>query len=177
MPFPKSTQIRRIFARAAALSAVLTCVESGGDREAAVLLVEDVFGPVPDDDYAKLVHAAMAHIIGRPTDVSLQGGKTDDQRIFDAIGTAWVAWATGEGKADARKALQEIPVPKGPRMEGGALHLMAMQPWAQAVAALLQDDLVESRRLFRRATELSSQCGTETNSAIQWTYAASYFGR
>ncbi len=177
MPFYQSPQIRMIFARADALSAALTCVERGCGHEKAVQLVEDVFGPEPADDYGKLVHAAMAHIIDRPIMVSLQGGETDDQRIFDAVGRAWIAWATGLGRANARKTLQDVPVPKGPRMEGGALHLMAMHPWAQAVTALLQDDLVESRRLFRRATELSSQCGIETNSAIQWTYAASYFGK
>jgi hypothetical protein len=175
--FHKSPQVRRIFDEAAALSAVLQCVEGQGDPAEAISLVEKVAVPKPTDNAGRLVQAAMAFVLQKPVSTELAPGDGLDESIFEAIGRAWIAWATSTGQDQAQKALATIPAPRGPQPEGGALHLMAMQPWAQAVSALLQDDLAEARRFFRRATELSSQCGTETNSAIQWTYAASYFGR
>jgi len=176
--FLKSPQIQRILLEADALSAALLCAEGKGDREDVLRRIEEVLpGLDTADNPSLLTQAAMCHIARRPLQVTLHPGDSTEQWVFEVIARGWVAWATKLGREEARKALRKIPAPKGPRQEGGALHLMAMQPWASAVDALLQHDRDEARRFFRRATELASQCGLETNPAIQWTYAASYFGK
>jgi hypothetical protein len=172
---PKSPKIQRILAEAKALTAALKLAEGTGSTALVHQLVAEALdGHNPTDSPTELVNAAMRHILGRPipTSSETEGGSLEDN-IFGVIARAWVAWATGLDRERAHEALRKIPIPKGPLKEGGALHLMAMQPWAQAVDALLQNDLDEARRMFRRATELSSQCGTVTNAAVQWTYAAS----
>ena len=177
MPFPESPAIRRIVIKAKALSAALKLAEGGaGTQDAVRALVQEALTDHSDNSSA-VAHVAMSHILGRAAHIDLQTGDTAEGLGFEVVGKAWIAWATGVGTDEAKKALVELPAPQGPQPEGGALSLMAMQPWAAAVSALFHDDFDEARRMFRRATELSSQCGTETNSAVQWTYAASYFGR
>jgi hypothetical protein len=178
-PFPKSRKIRRILLEADALSAALRCAEGRGCRDDVTRRqIRDLLsGHEKSDNPSMLIHSAMSHIAEMPFCATFQPGDTTEQWVFEVIARAWCAWAGDTGRAESLKALKDLPVPTGPLPEGGALHLMAMQPWAQAVHALLEADPVEARRWFRRATELSSQCGTETNSAVQWSYAASYFGK
>lgn len=177
--FPESDSVRRIILEAEALSAALKYAEGRGDRQDAVLaLVKGTYTTHEvEDNISATAHVAMEHILGQARPLPLRPVKRADHEVFRIIARAWIAWVTGADREESQKALHELPIPRGPIPEGGALHLMALQPWAQAVHALLKNDLGESRRMFRRATELSSQCGTETNPAIQWAYAASYFGK
>jgi len=180
MSFPKSPAIQRILLRGKSLSAALKFIEGQGalSRVTIIELVERTLESFRPRDNASWVEwVAMGRIVGHPEHVELQPESTQDGQVFTTIGQAWIAWATGVGREEALVALTGIPVPEGPQPEGGALHLMALQPWAAAVNALFHDDFDEAQRWFRRATELASQVGSETNTAVQWTYAATYFGR
>jgi hypothetical protein len=177
---PQTPAIQRILFRSQALSAALQYIEAAeaAPRGHVIQLVERSLGSFePTDNPGRVERAAMGLIVGRPEHIKLEPAESLDQRVFTIVGQAWISWATSVETEEAQRALSQLPAPRGPQPEGGALHLMALQPWAAAVSALIHDDSLEAQRMFRRATELASQCGTETNSAVQWTYAASYFVR
>lgn len=177
-PFLESSSIRAILEQAEALSAALRYVESRRGREKVVRQVQaSLSAHEVTDNPSALIHVAMSHIAGEPSSISLDPPESVEEIVFTTTAQAWIAWATEQNRASSFEKLRTLPIPRGPLPEGGALHLMALQPWAQAVHTLLENNPDEARRWFRRATELSSQCGTETNSAVQWSYAASYFGK
>jgi hypothetical protein len=170
MDFKHDPALRRILAENAALFAALSFVEDGGDpanvrkKVADVLLDHEAL-----DLQSQTIHVAMTRIVG--SKVEVPSVRTESKRhAFGVIARAWITWASG-GNTD--EALQEL---QSETISGkGAINLMALQPWAEAVASLLSNDLPEARRLFRRATEIGSQLGTEANIVIQWTYAATFF--
>lgn len=94
-----------------------------------------------------------------------------DTQLFRYLGQAWAHWAAGNQET-SRFLLHQLP--QGP-FTGSALHLMALKPWREAIQGLTVGATEEARRNFRRASEVASQVGTKTASAVQWTYIASFF--
>lgn len=83
----------------------------------------------------------------------------------------WVAWALGRVVHDlaAVEAIAKTEaVPE-------AVHALAIHFWAKALSALLKGELDESRRLWRRAVELTSSFGLDSQPAIVWSYVATFF--
>ncbi len=107
----------------------------------------------------------------RPSVIQAHVSARTDRQLFKAIGQAWAFWAASNSE-DARALLEQLP--QGP-FTGSALHLMALKPWREAIQNLTEGCTEIARRNFKRASEVSSQVGTETASAIQWTYVASFF--
>lgn len=179
MPIIDNPEIQRLVVESRALSASLSLVEgqTPTSRAEALSLVREALVAFKSDGSVEDVisQAAMRHILGEPileTDIQITDHPLD-RHIFEVAARAWLAWLTGRDRENAHGDLSSLVVP-GSLPEGGALSLMALQPWTEAVARLLEGDIREARRLFRRATDLTSQLGSEFNSAIQWTYAASF---
>lgn len=184
MPLPSSPEIEAIRDESRALSAALRCIDGPLSNEARSA-IETVYADYyVTDAETRLVHMAMSKLlrIDREPDPNQPAGPFDmsianrdqsevDQIIFEVVADAWAAWAFQSGTDEALADLRSIEVPQG---EGRALHLMALHPWLLAVTALLENDPEEARRQYRRATELGAQLGTESNPAIQWTYAATF---
>ena len=182
-PTLQSPTIRRIIDEAEALTSALRWLRGDGDPADALRRVGLVFPSheVGDIPIESVIHYSMARILGKAYEPILRIPDPDvdiEGHVFGTIAEAWVWWDRGVDRELAHTRLRKLGVPRAtPRQEGGAIHLLAMQPWAKAVDALLRDDHEEAKRQFHRATELGSQNGTPSSQAVQWTFAASYLGR
>ncbi len=119
----------------------------------------------------RVVFAAHAKILGSTVTLAKfePVKKPVDRSLYERTALAWLTWAAGMGPSALLQAL-----PKANEF-GGAIHVMALEPWARATKALHEQDFEEARRLFRRSIELGTQYGTETNEVVQWAYVASFF--
>lgn len=176
----QSPYIEQAITEAKALSAALAFVEGQGPREEAVGLTEKALhGHDGKNLHGIVTRYAMEHIVGRSHNTSVvvkPNGKSLERRIFETTSLAWLRWISQEGAESSLEALRLLQEEgESCQPQGGALHLMALRPWQLAVRALISGDREEAKRLFRRATELGSQCGTESNPVVQWTYAATFF--
>ena len=170
----KIPAVQQIVAENQALSAALSLVEGLGSDSLDVRkgVRSALPGYIISDSQSRVVRLAMKLIAGvkierGDTRISSKALKGD----FEIVAKAWIAWAVALPQKP-QSWLGELG-----QVKEGAIRSMTLQPWAQAVEALWENDPVEARRFFRRATEISAQLGTETNPAIQWTYAASFFGQ
>lgn len=172
--------VQEILREAKALSAALKCL-GGPLSDEARTLIEGVLS-----DYAvtnaetQLIFCAMSRLLGlRRKTVPPPGNSPDiDRQVFEKTAGAWMAWAfqSERGRAMALAELKKLVliVIETTEGAGGAIHLMALHPWIAAITALLENNHEEARRQYHRATEIGAQLGTETNPAIQWTYAATF---
>lgn len=179
----QSPSIQRIINQAEALTAALRWLRGDGDPVDAVRRIRSVYPghEVDDDPIESLIHYSMGRIIGQPYEPILRIPAPEEDiegHVFGTIARAWVWWDRELDREQAHSGLRKLAVPTAaPRQEGGAIHLLAMQPWGKAVDALLRDDHEEAKRQFHRAAELGSQNGTPSSQAVQWTFAASYLGK
>lgn len=90
-----------------------------------------------------------------------------DRRRFEEAARAWLTWSNN-GKT-------EVPSETKSAAAGGGLNLMAYNLWAVAVQALIDGEVTEAERFYRRLLELGSQYDIEHFRVIKWTYAASFF--
>ncbi len=185
-------EVLRLIAQAEAVSTALACLDVSipvypqppEDQIRALRLVQACLtkSPAPTTVEDRIIQSAMSLILSQ--EVKLPEfhptAEPPEQQLFEIVAHAWMIWAAGEPSsetlADLSLAFADL-AQLAPSMKGGALHLMALQPWRLAVEALLREDNSEAVRQFHRSSELGSQFGTETNPAIQWTYAASFFPR
>lgn len=155
------------------LITTLDSLEDSTQRPTALKLVEQWYARGKKTTVAEqVIRAAQAKILGRPilaVSVKSDAKKSVDVRVFEAFAQAWTLWAAGEDPTS------HLSPSKADDEYGGAIHLMALEPWGEAIRELHSGSAEEARRLFRRSMELGSQCGTETNNVVQWTYAASFF--
>jgi hypothetical protein len=174
-----SPAVEQLIAESEALTAVLACVEGTGNREEADRLVEQALRGHSDASLeGVLTQFAMERIVGEAHGAVPQvepASEPFERQLFETTALAWIRWATGTELERAQGALRDLQEVDGYQPQGGALHLMTLRPWQLAVEALLGGNSQEARRLFKRSTELGGQCGTETNPAVQWTYASSFY--
>jgi len=174
MPYTTS---KGVLATHTVLLTVLDSLEDPDQRPVALNLVREVYeatgggtAVLVEDVVAR---GAQAKILGKP--VAVLGfkpvKKPADRRMFETLATAWLVWASG---GDPLPFVASIPKPGE---YGGALHLMALEPWGKAITALAEGHIEEAVRQFRRSIEFGAQYDIETGDAIQWTYAASFFHR
>lgn len=170
MPMPdirQSAVAQRIIAESRALRAAMAMTGE------AVQLIRDVCQEPRDGIEGALTTWAMEKILGElRLPESFVFRKGPGREFFSYVAYAWGCWATGD-VANARVWLKMAD--RLPEASGEALHMMALNPWKSAVEALVEGNQDEAMRLYRRAMEIGSQVGTPTNTAIQWTYAASFF--
>lgn len=169
-----STDLTKMLREAKALSLMLSCTTQGTSCDEALPLVRTLWeASHPASPAEWLRHSAMASVLGETVQVPALAAENDAAgQLFLRTSLAWTLWAAGR-LGDARLALKAGCEPTN--REGAEIHLMALGPWCRGVGALLDGDHAEALRFFRRATEIGSQLGTETNEAIQWSYAATLF--
>jgi len=118
-----------------------------------------------------IIRLAHQQVLGLPltaAKLSVEGPSV--ARRFTYLAQAWMAWINGEDPLISLEA-----APKKPEEFGGALQWMSLDPWEQAIRALVDQNTVEAKRFFRRSIQLGTQCQTDGNHAIRWTYVASFF--
>jgi hypothetical protein len=121
-----------------------------------------------------LVWYAMGKIVGKelpspefPTDED----EEDKEHLFSTTSWAWMSWAANGPSNRILERLNRLDLKEGP---SSVLHQLALSNWAYAVQALHSNDLVEAKRRYKRSLEIGGQFGTDTNSVILWTYAATF---
>lgn len=178
MQFNSSPATQRILEEVKTLQAMLRATENNEPLdEAALKRIRGIFeGPATDSDESWLAHVAQARILGEPFEperlLSVPDGQADT-RLLTYLARAWSCWAAGEFGA-AKALLGAADQDDEAHVPGGHLHTMVLDAWQLAIKALLVGNPQEARRFYRRAMELGSQFGTWSNTAIQWTYVASF---
>jgi hypothetical protein len=170
------SEVSRLMTEGRAISVVCEAIAGRENPLKAQRFVEGLLVEQPTETVEDLVTwYAMNRISGReihPTGpLFYEEGADPDRELFLATSDAWVIWAT-EGPTSRVLPLHSLNTSE----EGSSItHHIALTAWAQAVKNLLAGDLAESKRFYRRAIEVGGQFGTETNSVIVWTYAATFF--
>lgn len=166
------TMLHEKFAAHQVLVTALDSLEGAVEKTLALQLIAEWYdrgqqGTVEE----QIIYGAHARILGRTVILPKfePSKKPADRRMFEVIAKAWLTWATG---GDPTPLLNARPKPSE---YGGAIHMMALEPWAAATKALHERNGEEARRFFRRSVELGSQYDTETNEVVKWAYVASFF--
>lgn len=167
-----------------ALQASLRVADGEGDREHARLLGRTYLGRLdPETLEQHVIEGALRRILGREVGGELAYepvGKEDwEKHVSERVALAWLAWASNdtERALDIVKSLRAGQKKRqtftGQRT--GAIHLLTLSFWSEAVVFLAKKDPSGARRFFKRAIELGSQFGTDSHPMISWAYAASFF--
>lgn len=160
----------RVITEGRAVALCCDAVEGRADPNRAQTLVETLWRDQPTDTVEdRVVWYAMGKVVGAllPAPSTMEAGRDlDDRGLFLDTAQAWMTWASEGGGH----------LSWSDRKEGASvLQHLSVANWASAVEALLREDLSEAKRYYRRALEVGGQFGTESNSVITWTYAASFF--
>jgi len=177
MPSGPFQEITRLMTEGRAISMVCEAIEGRVNPLKAQKFVESLLLKQPRDTVENQVTwYAMSRIAGREVHsgpVFNEGDVDLDRELFLATAWAWVVWAA-EGPTNKVLSLHKLSLSD----EGSSvLHHIALSNWAKAVKSLLAGDQAEAKRFYRRAVEVGGQFGTETNSVIVWTYAATFLSR
>lgn len=173
-----------VFLETEALNAAARLVDFDGNISEVIVLVRKAMrrrstATRPED---RMVDCAMARIVGDKVRVNAESIPLDAngwaRYVTRSVVRAWIAWAAG----DSSKALEELTRLKEAQHtkelvgeRSGAVNLMTLYFWASAVEALAHGDPVASRKLWKRAMEVGSTFGTDSNLLVQWAYAGSFF--
>jgi hypothetical protein len=171
--------LQELMAEMAAQQAAGRVVEGRGSVTDALLAVRkalDVMGS-PTSMQDTLSRAAMQKILGQPILV-LDGVPSEENweaHLFETVGMAWLAWANGSDPTRTYRESQRITerLPEG--SPEGAVHVMTLRLWFDAVKKLAEGDRTTSKLLWDRAIEVGSSSGTESHSTILWAYIATFF--
>jgi hypothetical protein len=157
------------------LVTALDAVENPAGRETALELIRESYdlGLRDKSIEQRLIRGAQAKILGERVweDNFIPAAKPTDRATFEMMAKAWLVWASG---GDPMPVLNNV---LKSNEYGGALHLMALEPWGRAIKALKLEEWPEAARGFRRSMELGAQYGFESSDAISWSYVASFFHR
>jgi hypothetical protein len=172
----------RVAHEMSALQASLLVVERGADREEAHLLCRTYLGRLePQTVEERVIEGALRRILKH----SVLCPAVEPNRLVkwesyvaEVVALAWLAWAAGDHEhafAAVRRLRSKQKRKETFSGRTGALHLMTLSWWSQAVLLLGKGDLAQARRYFKRAIEMGSQFGTDSHPMISWAYAASFF--
>jgi hypothetical protein len=157
-----------------AIQRLFAAMEGQESLGESLQLVEHLHRTQPCDSPEEiLTWYAMGKLLGKPLDTPERFiGDDDDteEALFQTTAWAWMNWACGE---DAKKPLFALSELKH-HTEDKLIHVLALSNWSNAVENLLRANLPEAKRRYRRAVDLGSQFGTDTSTAIFWTYSATF---
>lgn len=122
--------------------------------------------------------AALVALGDRATELPDLPRETPAEWLLEALVRVWLGWVArrhGDSawRSHARQGL--IHAVQEAKAEGEALvHVLALQLAAEAVDALLDDDLPRARRRFEHALEMGSQHGVDCQFDVAWISAATF---
>jgi len=171
-----SSEPNRFLVEGKAMRSLLAAMEGQQDPDFALQLIEELHQGQPQDTPEELLRwYAMGRILGEPlpSPPRFDLGEDNEAEFFQTTAWAWMSWASGSTQP---RICTELGLLK-PAEEDPVIHLLALSNWSAAVQNLLQDNWSEARRMYCRAVDLGSQFGTNTSSAILWTYGATFFAQ
>ncbi len=174
--------VNRVAHEMNALQAAQLVVERGVDRAEALVLCRTYLGRLePRTVEDRVIEGALKLIlkreIGYPAVEANRAVKWESY-VAEVVGIAWLAWASGncdDAFAAVRRLRSKQKRKESFAGETGAIHLMTLYWWSQAVLLLRKGDRTQARRFFKRAIEMGAQFGTDSHPMISWSYAASFF--
>ena len=162
-------EIGRLMAEGRAVTMAVASLDGLENPLKVQQLVEALLKEQPQDSPEELVTwVAMRRIAGleiTPWEKPVYGN------IFCLISWVWVSWAAGIDVGAELKILDFAEA----ESELGVFETLALRHWAAAILNLIDGNQDEARRFYRRAVEIGGQFGTESNPAVLWTYAATFF--
>jgi len=169
-------EISRLMSESRAVAMVCEAIEGRESPLRVQQFIQGLFRNQPSDTVEdRITWYAMGKILQSelPAPDRFDEETEDAERaLFLSVAWAWVVWASGGSKDSALAELDKLRLQEeGPNV----LHHLALSNWAFAVRALLTSKTKEAKRRYRRALDVGSQFGTESNPVITWTYAASFF--
>lgn len=178
----EESEVEALMDNMAALEAVFEAVQGTGSTERAVSLAKQALrsqarAPRSFEEY--LVHVSLSRVAGLP--LSKLGptpsvSPTWVTFVYETVAAAWLRWFTsGDTSAIGLMVRIRAAEPDTHHVPGGAVELLSLSEWGQAVEALAEGDFGKARRHFERAVEVGAQIGSDSNPSINWTYAASIF--
>lgn len=173
--------VSRVAHEMGALQAALQAVERRGSREHARLLGRTYLGRLdPQTVEEHVIEAAIQRILGQSVgDFEVTPDRASwETYVAETIALAWHAWASNDNDR-AITLVRELRASQKRKEsfvgQTGAIHLLTLYFWSQAVHLLAVHDRPGARRFFKRAIEMGSQFGTDSHPMISWAYAASFF--
>ena len=125
-----------------------------------------------------LTRAALQAILRQPVLV-IEGEPSEESwttHLYETIGLSWLSWANGTAPKKILEEIERLKKRENFSLGGdGAVHLMTLHFWLDAVTALVRGQPEEAKRLWTRAIEVGASAGTESHATILWTYIASFF--
>lgn len=167
----------------AALEAIVEASRGEGPADRAVELARQAWEAQrePTTFEQHVVRAALGKVLKKPLDLkfpSRSSASSWTTYVYETVTLAWLHWAMkGEREAVGLTERLHREEPDTTREPGGAVELLALTSWSQAIERLILGDVTGSKRLFERSIEVGSQIGSESNPTINWCYAASFFPR
>lgn len=169
-------EISRLMSEGRAVAMACEAIEGRESPLRVQQFIKGLFRNQPSDTVEDLVTwYAMGKIIQEelPAPARIDEDPEDSERaLFLAVAWAWMTWVSGGSKTSALAELDRLNFQE--ESSPNVLHHLALSNWAFAVRALLMGKTKEAKRRYRRALDVGSQFGTESNSVIVWTYAASF---
>jgi hypothetical protein len=173
--------VHRVVHEMDALQAAHLAIDERADAEGARLLCRTYLKRLDAETVEeRVIEAALLRLLGRPVEsfVIEPSRETWEAYVSETVALSWCAWAAGDNARalDLVRSLRS----KQKREEvftgkTGAIHLLTLSFWSEAVRLLVQEDTEGAKRFFKRAIELGSQFGTDSHPMISWAYAASFF--
>jgi hypothetical protein len=174
MPIKPQDPVVALLAQGEALQSALRVVYLGDRPDDARLRCRSVAHDTrPDNLVEVLLVTAAARIAGDPpTILKLPRMKDDLTPTITTLCRAWLTWTQGDVPASVLADIRGVQRTETP---DEVVDSMVIQFWAKAMVALFEGDLAEARRLWRRANDLASSFGLDSQPAIAWSYAATFF--
>lgn len=163
-----------------ALAGALLVCDGRGDIEGTLRLCRTYLARLNPSTVADYVtEAALTRILGRPVGPvePWLNGRNWEEQVSEAVGLAWLDWAAGAPDEARRKIHALRAKRKSESFNGrtGAIHLLTLAFWSEAILLSIDEDREGARRFYKRALELGSQLGTDSHPMISWAYAATFF--
>ena len=180
-PMPDEN-LQGMLAEMDAQGAAERAVEGEGDPGEAKMAIQGALELLAPADTLedRICRTAMRAVLGQDEPFYLDRPIPDgegfrEEHVFQTVALAWVGWA--QGTLDRQTIHQEAVRLRAGRevQQGGAVHLMALFLWLDAVEHLSGNRREEAHRCWQRALEVGSSFGTESHPVILWTYIATFF--
>lgn len=174
--------VGRIAHELEALQAAQLVAEQDGDPAEARLLCRTYLCQLdPETIEDRVVEASIQKILGQQVSLIVCEPIQDttwEAFVAETLAQAWISWAAGDD-ASALATVDRLRTTQKAKEtfldESGAVHLLTLSFWSEAVLLLVAGDRPDARRFFKRAIEMGAQFGTDSHPMISWAYASSFF--
>jgi hypothetical protein len=180
LPDTSEESVGRVLHEMEALNACMAVCDGQGSPEEAKLLCRTYLGRLDPSTVEEYVtEAALLHILDRSVELAdpWSHAKSWEEQVAEAVALAWLSLISGDAD-DARVRIMDLRAKRKAETfhgKSGALHLLTLAFWSEAILLTAAGDHTGARRYYKRALEYGAQLGTDSHPMISWAYAATFF--